>query len=129
MRHLIVIFLVSLFVACSSQMKQNSIVLNYSDFGPQVIANEIIGMEWWQWQPHGESRPAGYDIKVVVYQNLSLDEIKKTYPVKPEQEQDYRYLKYEKAINYLQDKINENVIEDVTTKLKVTRTRLLEKFN
>ncbi|WP_444928678.1 hypothetical protein ACJJIF_12460 [Microbulbifer sp. SSSA002] len=113
---------------CSDDTSKNTVVLNYNDFGPQVIASEIIGMEWWQWQDHGESRPRDYDIKVVVYRKVALDEIKKIYSINPDQEQDYRYLKYEAAIIFLDKKIEDNVIDEVTIRLQKTRDFLTDKL-
>ena len=124
MFRLIVPFLFMFFIACTNQVKQNSVMLDYSDFGPQVIASEIIGMEWWQWQSHGESRPMEDIIKVVVYRDISLEKVKALYPVNPEKRKDYRYLEYKKAFDFLEEKIQENVIEKVTNKLKVTKTKL-----
>lgn len=119
------VFTVALLVSgCSNAGNQNTLVLGYSDFGPQVIASEIIGMEWWQWQAHGESRPARYDIKVVVYNNIDLSEVKKAYPVNEKQNQDYRYLGKSAALKYLDEKIKENAIEQVTTTLVATRKRI-----
>lgn len=126
-RALVLVFF-SLIVACSSDLNENVVVFNYKDFGPQVIASEVIGMEWWQWQPHGESRPTQYDVKVVVYRKAALDHVKKKYPVVSEQKKDYRYLEYDTAINYLDDKIDENIVEDVTFRLKETRKRILNKL-
>lgn len=129
MLRLLVAFSLAVLVACASQVKQNTVVLNYSDFGPQVIANEMIGMEWWQWQSHGESRPTVYDVKIVVFQNIPLKEVKKLYPVNPDMEKDYRYLKYEKALGFLNAKIDDNVMETVTSVLETTRTKLIDAFD
>lgn len=101
------------------------IVLDYEDFGPQAIANEVIGSEWWQWQSHGDSRPAEYDIKVIVYRYVDFDNVKKQYPVDPEQKKDFRYLEYKNALSYLDEKINENVIEQVTKTLQETREKII----
>jgi hypothetical protein len=79
-------------------------VLPYEAFGPQVVAHELIGMEWWQWDSHGDSEPRKYPIKVVVYWNQSLEETKKRYPVVREKEQDYRYVEYETAKRHLAEK-------------------------
>ncbi|MCF6337688.1 MAG: hypothetical protein L3J84_07010 [Gammaproteobacteria bacterium] len=129
MPRLLIVFSFVLLAACANQVKQNTVVLNYSDFGPQVIASEIIGMEWWQWQSHGESRPAVYDVKVVVFQDIPLKEVKRLYPVNPDRQKDYRYLKYEKALDFLNSKIDDNVLEKVTSVLVETRTKLIGKFD
>ncbi|MDN3639179.1 hypothetical protein QWY82_10190 [Simiduia curdlanivorans] len=100
-------------------------VFDYLDFGPQVIASEVIGNEWWQWQPHGDSRPRAYDVKVVVFKQVSIKEVMQKYPVNQGMEKDYRYIDYEQASTYLDDRINENVIEDVTARLQETKRKII----
>ncbi len=125
----LIVFSFVLLAACANQVKQNTAVLNYSDFGPQVIASEIIGMEWWQWQSHGEPRPAADDIKIVVFQDIPLKEVKRLYPVKPDMQKDYRYLEYDKALDFLNSKIDDDVMEKVTSVLEATRMKLMGGFN
>ncbi|KLV01738.1 hypothetical protein C9I90_04435 [Photobacterium aphoticum] len=67
-------------------------VFNYHDFGPQVMSSDLLGMEWFQWEQHGDPRPKDYPVKVVVYAGYSLAEIEGRYPVIPEKEQDHRYV-------------------------------------
>jgi len=124
-------FIISLIIfleACSSVNSDNMIVLEYSDFGPQVIASEVIGTQWWQWQEHGDSKPTVYPVKVVVYRGASLDEAKKRYPVDPMKKQDFRYLEYQEALNFLDQKIEDDVIEGVTSTLRKTRNIILEEL-
>lgn len=128
MSRLVITLLLTFLIACTNQVKQNSIILNYSDFGPQIIASEIIGMEWWQWQSHGESRPTTTDIKVVVYKDILLKEVETIYPLNPKKRKDYRYLEYKKALDFLGKKIDENILEQVTNNLKLTRSKLINKF-
>ena len=125
MRHWLALAFTFLLFACNTNTPSSSIlILNYDEFGPQVIAYEIIGMQWWQWQSHGDSRPRKYDIKVAVYKNTNLQTVKEKYPVIPEKEQDYRYLHYDKAMDYLNSIIKEDAIPRVTKKLKETREKL-----
>ena len=122
-------FCLTLLVAsCSNTEPKKIAIFNYNDFGPQVIANEVIGQEWWQWQPHGDSRPRNYDIKVIVYRNATLAEVKKLYSVKPQDFLDYRYLEYDKALSYLEEKIEENIIDQVTNKLKKTKKQIIDQL-
>lgn len=116
----------SAIVGCATIGNKNTVVFDYNDFGPQVVANEIVGMEWWQWQPHGEPRPTTYDVKVVVYRNVTLGYVKNKFPVIPEKEKDYRYLEYEAALEYLNEKISDDVSEQVTDRLKKTRKKLVD---
>lgn len=87
-----------------SPQPQN-LVLRYRDFGAPIDSHELLGEEWWQWQPHGDSRPRTYDVRVVVYCNQPLEEVALQYPVVPENEQDYRYVEYDVAMQYLRDTI------------------------
>jgi len=103
----------------------NTYVLNYEDFGPPVIANELIGMDWWQWENHGDSRPKVYDIKVVVYKEITLNKVKENYPIDSANNKDYRYIEYVDAIKYLDEHIDENVFEIVTIKLLKTKNILV----
>jgi len=88
-------------VAEIQKPKTNTIVLGYDDFGPQVMSYELIGKEWYQWNSQGPDDPnARDDIKVVVYRNVSVDEVRRKYPV-IEKQQDYRYLEYQPALDLL----------------------------
>ena len=108
---------------------RHTLILDYNEFGPQVEAYELLGMQWWQWQPHGDSRPRKYDIKVVVYKGIDLETVKEKFPVNQLQEQDYRYVKYSDALQYLDERIQEIDIPELTAKLKVTRVRIQDYFD
>jgi len=82
-------------------------------------------MAWWQWDPHGEPQPDSQcDIKVVVYRGISLAQAQEAFPVLEEKEQDYRYLSYANAVSYLSDSIHEDVLPEVTSRLRQTMTRI-----
>ena len=82
-------------------VKSNTLILQYQDFGPQSISYELIGKEWYQWNSQGPDDPNATDnVKVVVYRNISLDEVKRLYPVVAEK-QDYRYFEYKAALDLL----------------------------
>jgi hypothetical protein len=117
-----------LLVGCAHTEVKNMVVLDYNDFGPQAAAYELLGMEWWQWQSHGESRPQKYDITVVVYKDVPLDSVKQKYPVVEKESKDYRYVTYDDAIHYLDNMIQENLMPDLTTKLNQTKQTLLKEF-
>jgi len=77
---------------------QRTLVLPYDAFGPQVLAYEAIGFEWYQWDSHGSSNPyEHYDIRVVVYKDIPLHRVKKQFPV-VRGRQDYRYISYHDAL-------------------------------
>jgi hypothetical protein len=90
-----------------SLVSADEVILPYSAFGPQASAYELIGMEWWQWDPHGDSRQREYPIKVVVFWNQSREYTAKRYPVDPGKLQDFRYLEYTKAVTHMENTIKE----------------------
>ena len=87
---------------------RQTMVLGYGWFGPQVLAYEFIGFEWYQWNPAGHPDPRHIDdIWVVVHRGIGLEELKKLYPVVKGLKQDYRYVHYDKALQYLDGHIKE----------------------
>ncbi len=84
-----------------STSRASDVVLPYSAFGPQVAAYELIGMEWWQWESHGDGTGIAPPIKVVVFWDQSLEETAKRHPVNQEKLQDFRYVEYSKAIEHM----------------------------
>lgn len=108
----------------------HTIILEYSEFGPPSLAWDTIGHDWWQWENHGDSRPKTYDIKVVVFRGIALNEVKQLYPVIPRKNQDYRYMEYSEAIQYLSKSIAEvgETIPKLSARLEQTRQRILNAF-
>jgi hypothetical protein len=84
----------------------NFIVLNYQDFGPQAMAEELLGPEYWQWDSGQYSQPQKFDIKVVVYRNMNLDAVKLTFPVNKNQKKDFRYVEYKVAMQWYDRQID-----------------------
>jgi hypothetical protein len=105
---MLIAVLAAVLVNCTSERKAEkmppgsyTLVLRYQDFGPQVVAHEWLGMEWYQWNSHGSDDPNEEDdIRVVIYRDVPLDEVKKIYPVVVGK-QDYRYLEYGAALDLL----------------------------
>ncbi|MCI5122066.1 MAG: hypothetical protein D3908_12915 [Candidatus Electrothrix sp. AUS4] len=129
MSRLAFLLLLTLLTSCAVHSQQEVVLLDYNDFGPQIIAREVIGMEWWQWQDHGEPDPAAvYPVKVAVYRNIPLTEVEQKYPVAPEQKKDFRYLEYQNALRFLDEKITEDMQESVTEQLKATRKKITEQL-
>ena len=86
---------------------------------------ELLGQGWWSWESSGSSNINRlYPIKVVVYSNKTLKQIKSQYPVIPIKKQDYRYISLEQANRYLNKNIQDNFISSITAKLKRTKNRL-----
>jgi hypothetical protein len=103
----ILIFCAVIFACGHSISRHEHVILDYKNFGPPALAHELIGMDYWQWDNHGDSRPRDYPIKVVVYRNVEVQKIKDRFPVIAEKEQDYRYVAYQTAMAYLNDTIAE----------------------
>ncbi len=98
----------SILICCINLAWAGSALFTYGDFGPQVLAYETIGYQWYQWNSTGDSDPNKRDdITVVVYWDESLNAIKAKYPVDPDLKKDYRYLSFAAALNYLDNTISE----------------------
>ena len=105
---LVVAALAAVALTCARERKagvrtprSNTLVLRYQDFGPPSVTYGLLGVEWYQWNSQGPDDPnATDDVKVVVYRNVPLEEVRKEYPV-VEEKQDYRYLEYEVALDLL----------------------------
>ena len=83
-------------------------MLAYDDFGPQVMAHPLLGMEWWQWEAHGDSDPSTtYPVRVVVHRGLGAAELAARYPVDPVKKLDHRYVTVERALAWLGEQIAE----------------------
>jgi len=84
-------FILAVLLITGCQHTPNQYLLfDYDDFGPQAMAWETIGMQWWQWDNHGDSDPNSiYNIKVVVYRDISLQEIQSIFPVVDSRGQDF----------------------------------------
>lgn len=104
MKFIISIYLGLMFIigGCSTQIedKNKYLVLPYSSFGPSTMSGSLLGVEWFQWLPHGESRPKKYDVNVIIYHEISLTDVKSIYPTSQKKRVDYRYISYSDAISY-----------------------------
>jgi hypothetical protein len=94
-------------LSCYRPAWAETALFDYDDFGPQILAHEVIGFQWYQWNSTGDSDPNKIDtVKIVVYWDEPIEKIKEKYPVDPGKEKDYRYLSYEKAMEYLGSSIS-----------------------
>ena len=86
------------------------------------MAWDTIGMQWWQWDDHGINIDPNYkyDIKVVVYRDISLNDIELLLPVSKTKKQDFRYIEYHDSIKYLNRNIDKvkQIDEQWTINLK-----------
>jgi hypothetical protein len=88
-------------------LRKQTVVFRYADFGPQVIAYELIGFNWYQWDCSGcGDLRKQHDIRIVVYRNINLSKVKELYPIVIG-ETDYRYVEYNESVNFLNGKIVE----------------------
>lgn len=109
----------------ASNIRASEAILPYSAFGPQVAAYKLIGMEWWQWDSHGDCEPRDYPIKVVVFWGQTRDETAKRHPVDQVKLLDFRYVEYSKAVEYLESTIKEfKEAKSDATPLERTLTQL-----
>lgn len=91
---------------CSGRTPE-PLILEYDDFGPQVIAHELIGMGWYQWNACGsEDDNYQYHIRVVIYKDMTEEDIRAKYP-SVKGTIDYRYIQAEAAEGFLAEKIAE----------------------
>jgi hypothetical protein len=67
----------------------------------------LLGDAWWSWEAGGSFEPGDeFDVRVVVYQGRTLDEVKERYPT-VKGKGDYRLIQRDEAIRYLDDNIAE----------------------
>ena len=90
----------------------NTLVMNYSDFKPSSRSYELLGFESDEGNTQGPDNPnGGTEEKVVIYRNVDLATVKKTYPTlrgKP----NYRFVEYGEAMGFLEKQIRELKAED-----------------
>lgn len=110
-----------LLASCASRLSRSTLIFDYADFGPQAMAYRVIGPKNHQWDPQTPIPFGAEGVRVVVYRNMSLEEIKQHFPVDPERHQDYRYLTYADALDYLDARIRQNLLKRITLKLERTR--------
>lgn len=107
--------------SCASRISRSTLVFDYADFGPQAMAYRVIGPKNHQWDPQAPIPFGAEGVRVVVYRNIGLEEVQQQFPVDPERHQDYRYLAYADAMNYLEARIRQNLLKRITLRLERTR--------
>lgn len=122
-------------------LKKQTVVFRYADFGPQAMAYELIGYNWYQWDCSGCGNPRKrHDIKIVVYRNINLSKVKELYPIIVG-ETDYRYIDYNKGVNFLNHKIvdlthslkndkeNSDLYLSIKNTLEETRNKIIRELD
>ncbi len=81
----------------------HTILFRYDDFGPQVLASRLIGMDWWSWEAGGSFEPTdSFDVRVVVFRDRTVEQVAARYPT-IEKASDYRLVSRESALRYLDE--------------------------
>ncbi len=83
-----------------NENSKNIFVTSHSSFGPPQISSRLIGDYRWQWSDLDNHKPISLSINVVVYRNVSIQEVKRAFPVDPSKKQDYRYVSYSEASTF-----------------------------
>jgi hypothetical protein len=71
-----------------------------------------------------------YDIKVVVFKDLTMEDVQRLYPIVPRKNQDFIYLEYSEALLYLDSSVAKigQSIPQLTARLKQTKQLILVAF-
>jgi hypothetical protein len=81
--------------------------MKYADFGSPSGPDDLLGFDSSQGNGQGAEALRNRDeIQVVVYRNVDLATVKRTYPALGGK-YDYRYVEYSQAIDYLDKQIEE----------------------
>lgn len=112
-----IILALTLILGSCSSLVQDDVILTpdspevfiakYEDFGVSHYSSKLLGVNVWQWHDVDNHKPGGFNIKVVVYRGVSLEQVRQSFPVIPEQKQDYRYVEYTKAVEYFTGTLDE----------------------
>lgn len=113
---------------CASHLEKTTLVLDYSDFGPQAMAYPALGPKKLSWQPQIPLIAGQGEIRVVVYRDIGLEELKTVYKVDQDNFVDYRFIEYEDAIKYLDKRIAQNLLARITKQLENTRHTIIERW-
>ena len=124
MRLGLLLFACLLLASCASRLSRSTIVFQYADFGPQPMAYKVLGPKNYQWDPHTPILFGDEPVRVVVYRNIDLAKVKEHYPVDPDRHIDHRYISYADAMDYLEEKIRQNLLGRVTKRLEATRDQI-----
>lgn len=114
---------------CASRIAKSTAVFEYADFGPQAMAYPILGPKNLQWEPEVPIMIGQGKVYVVVYRGIPVETVAKYYPQDRSRNRDYRYLQYGEALNYLDAKIERNLLRRVTERLRRTRESIINSLS
>lgn len=120
--------LLYLLAACATPVSKKVVILEYADFGPQAMAYSTLGRKRLSWDPTIPIIIGHAQIQVVVYRGVPLQVVRQNYPSLREQNIDVRYLQYGEALNYLDARIEQNLLARITERLKDARSKIIEQL-
>lgn len=125
MRSCFAVVLLVLCGGCASRVEKSTAVFEYADFGPRVMAYNLLGPKNLQWEPEVPIMIGQGKVYVVIYRGLPVEAVERHYPQDRSRNIDYRYIQYGEALNYLDAKIERNLLRRVTERLRRTRDKLI----
>lgn len=128
MRNCFAAALLALCSGCASQIEKSTAVFEYSDFGPQAMAYRLVGPKNLQWEPDVPIMIGQGKVYVVVYRGIPVEVVEQHYVQDRSRNLDYRYLQYGEALNYLDAKIERNLLRRITERLRRTREKILQQL-
>lgn len=123
-------------LGCASgqpQAEDHIYLMKYHDFGPQSVAGDLLGKDWYRWDYAGYASPDYKpDIDVAIYRNIPLEAAQQRYPVL-QGKRDVRYVEYQRAVDFLRDHIRRidpygNSTQEPVMTLKASLRRILQAF-
>lgn len=104
-----------------------TLVLAYDDFGPQVLAGQLLGPEWWSWEAGGSWEPDdAFDVRVVVFRGRTRAQVATRYPTVKDRS-DYRLVPLRDALRFLDEALADpDVPATLRDRLRRTRTRIVD---
>lgn len=107
-----------------------TMILNYDDFGPQVLAYEHLGYARYQWNANGDEHTRD-NVKVVVYSGMTRRDVSRKYPIDRSRKRDFRYIEYTATVRYLrssQRELKRSGLNETARVLKRTEMRIRSGF-
>lgn len=113
---------------CATHAEKSTLVFDYADFGPQAMAYKVIGPKKLSWQPQAPLILGQGRIFVVVYRDMSQEEVEALFLPDEKNFLDYRFIHYDDAIRYLDSRIAQNLLANVTEQLQQTRQSIVKRW-
>jgi hypothetical protein len=124
------------FPAAAVELPGRAHLYKYEDFGPQALAGQLLGAEWYVFSDCACFEPGDrFDIRVVVYGGgMSAAAVRRRYPSGPALG-DYRVVRATEAIAFVREQLrdleswaDEDRIVSLEGTLRATRVRLEREF-